>query len=202
MHRRFEAAFRSKTRAEWEAVFAELDACVTPVVGMDEVAGDAHATARAQFATAPDGISEPSWSLLLYTGRKKKKIDPSPAFFYSPGPETIADAGRAADTRAHRCGAAHAGCAAGAWPEPRADGGTRGRRGDYDWQTASGLALGVNSPDPSPLVVKLRRLHGCRRREKELIVLAKLANLSMVRAKTVGYGEVGKGGRGCLACLL
>lgn len=66
-------------------MFAELDACVTPVVGMDEVAGDAHATARAQFATAPDGISEPSWSLLLYTGRKKKLI-PHPPCFTAPAP--------------------------------------------------------------------------------------------------------------------
>ncbi|KXJ92874.1 CoA-transferase family III domain-containing protein [Microdochium bolleyi] len=37
MQRQFEAAFRSKTRAEWEAVFDGTDACCTPVLEFPEL---------------------------------------------------------------------------------------------------------------------------------------------------------------------
>jgi alpha-methylacyl-CoA racemase len=55
MRQRLTAIFASRTRAEWEAVFAGSDACVTPVLDMDEAARHPHNAARANFA-APDGI--------------------------------------------------------------------------------------------------------------------------------------------------
>jgi alpha-methylacyl-CoA racemase len=45
----FEEAFRSRTRAEWEAVFATRDACVTPVLSMVEAPAHPHHAARDCF---------------------------------------------------------------------------------------------------------------------------------------------------------
>jgi alpha-methylacyl-CoA racemase len=45
----FEAAFRARTRAEWEAVFATRDACVTPVLSMVEAPEHPHHVARDCF---------------------------------------------------------------------------------------------------------------------------------------------------------
>ena len=42
----FAAAFRAKTRAEWFAELGEADACLTPVLGLDEAMDDPHARAR------------------------------------------------------------------------------------------------------------------------------------------------------------
>ncbi len=47
----------SRTRAEWEAVFAELDACVEPVLSPAEAVRDAHAEARG----AVEGDGELRW---------------------------------------------------------------------------------------------------------------------------------------------
>jgi alpha-methylacyl-CoA racemase len=45
----FEDAFRSRTRAEWEVVFATRDACVTPVLSMVEAPAYPHNAARGCF---------------------------------------------------------------------------------------------------------------------------------------------------------
>jgi alpha-methylacyl-CoA racemase len=45
----FEEAFRSRTRAQWEAVFATRDACVTPVLSMVEAPTHPHNAARGRF---------------------------------------------------------------------------------------------------------------------------------------------------------
>src|SRR6185312_8022062 len=45
----FEDAFRSRTRGEWEVVFATRDACVTPVLSMVEAPGHPHNAARDCF---------------------------------------------------------------------------------------------------------------------------------------------------------
>lgn len=37
LHRRYEAVFRSKTRAQWQQIFNDSDACVAPVLSLDEV---------------------------------------------------------------------------------------------------------------------------------------------------------------------
>lgn len=43
---RFKEIFRSKTRAEWTAIFDGTDACVAPVLEMDEVMSHSHNAAR------------------------------------------------------------------------------------------------------------------------------------------------------------
>jgi alpha-methylacyl-CoA racemase len=48
----FEEAFRSRTRAEWEAVFATRDACVTPVLSMIEAPSHPHNAERNCFVEA------------------------------------------------------------------------------------------------------------------------------------------------------
>jgi alpha-methylacyl-CoA racemase len=48
----FEEAFRARTRAEWEAVFATRDACVTPVLSMIEAPSHPHNAARDCFVDA------------------------------------------------------------------------------------------------------------------------------------------------------
>jgi alpha-methylacyl-CoA racemase len=48
----FEEAFRSRTRAEWEAVFSTRDACVTPVLSMSEAPSHPHNAARDCFVDA------------------------------------------------------------------------------------------------------------------------------------------------------
>ncbi|MPZ60536.1 MAG: CoA transferase [Propionibacteriales bacterium] len=51
-------AFRGRTRAEWMTVFAELDACVAPVLTLDEAAAHPHNQARA-YITSVDGVMQP-----------------------------------------------------------------------------------------------------------------------------------------------
>jgi len=46
MKDRFASIFRTKTREEWTAVFAELDACVSPVLTLDEAVTDPHMQSR------------------------------------------------------------------------------------------------------------------------------------------------------------
>jgi alpha-methylacyl-CoA racemase len=48
----FEHAFRARTRAEWEAVFATRDACVTPVLSMIEAPAHPHNAKRDCFVDA------------------------------------------------------------------------------------------------------------------------------------------------------
>ncbi len=44
------AAFARRSRDEWTALFADVDACVTPVLGIDELASDPHWGARGVFS--------------------------------------------------------------------------------------------------------------------------------------------------------
>jgi len=53
------AAFRQKTRAEWEEVFAGSDACVTPVLSLSEAPSHPHNQARGTFAEL-DGLVQPA----------------------------------------------------------------------------------------------------------------------------------------------
>jgi len=50
---------KRRTRAEWETVFQGSDACVAPVLSLDEVDGHPHAQARDAFV-ALDGITQPA----------------------------------------------------------------------------------------------------------------------------------------------
>ena len=48
----FTDAFSARTRAEWEATFAGTDACVTPVLSLDEAPGHPHNVARGVFESS------------------------------------------------------------------------------------------------------------------------------------------------------
>jgi alpha-methylacyl-CoA racemase len=56
---RFTACFASKSRNEWTRIFEQTDACVTPVLCLDEAPGHPHNIARASFTTLGD-LSQPS----------------------------------------------------------------------------------------------------------------------------------------------
>jgi alpha-methylacyl-CoA racemase len=51
--------FRTRTRDEWEAFFAGSDACVAPVLSMDEAPAHPHNVARRSFVTV-DGAAQPA----------------------------------------------------------------------------------------------------------------------------------------------
>ncbi len=53
------ALFRTRTRAEWEAVFAGSDACVTPVLTFAEAAGHPHIAARSTLVDV-GGATQPA----------------------------------------------------------------------------------------------------------------------------------------------
>lgn len=53
------AEFAKRTRSEWEAVFEGSDACVSPVLDMDEAPKHPAANARATFVDR-DGVTEPA----------------------------------------------------------------------------------------------------------------------------------------------
>jgi alpha-methylacyl-CoA racemase len=57
--RLFEKAFRSRSRDEWIRAFADLDACVSPVLTMSEAAVDSHLIARATYVDV-GGVMHPS----------------------------------------------------------------------------------------------------------------------------------------------
>jgi alpha-methylacyl-CoA racemase len=66
---KFEAAFATHTRAEWEALFDQTDACATPVLSLAEAPLHPHNEARNVFVTI-DGMVQPS---------------PAPRFLGTPG---------------------------------------------------------------------------------------------------------------------
>jgi len=66
----FEQRFRERTRAEWTEIFGRLDACVTPVLGLDEASEHPHNVARDGFPTGPDG---------------ERHVAPAPRFSRTPG---------------------------------------------------------------------------------------------------------------------
>jgi alpha-methylacyl-CoA racemase len=56
---RFAEVFAGRTRDEWATVFADLDACVSPVLAPAEVAGTAHTKARTGFLDV-GGVQQPA----------------------------------------------------------------------------------------------------------------------------------------------
>lgn len=56
-HEAFAAAFLSHERSHWEAVFGDVDACVTPVLGIDEAAAHPHNAARGTFLPIDGGTA-------------------------------------------------------------------------------------------------------------------------------------------------
>jgi alpha-methylacyl-CoA racemase len=57
--KRFTEVFKTRTRDEWCAVFADSDACFAPVLAMKEVAAHPHNVARATFVER-DGVVQPA----------------------------------------------------------------------------------------------------------------------------------------------
>jgi alpha-methylacyl-CoA racemase len=55
----FAERIATRTRAEWEATFAEGDACVAPVLSLAEVGGHPHNAVRGTFLTR-DGVLQPA----------------------------------------------------------------------------------------------------------------------------------------------
>jgi alpha-methylacyl-CoA racemase len=56
---RLTAEFKSRTRAEWEAIFEGSDACVSPVLSPAEAAAHPHNVARGAFVEA-GGVTQPA----------------------------------------------------------------------------------------------------------------------------------------------
>lgn len=59
LRERLAAAFRTRTRDEWEQVFSSMDACVAPVLTMEEAARHPHNAARGTFLEV-GGITQPA----------------------------------------------------------------------------------------------------------------------------------------------
>jgi alpha-methylacyl-CoA racemase len=59
LKQRFAAVFRTKTRDEWETIFAGTDACVSPVRSLTEAKDDPHLAARGTFIER-DGFTQPA----------------------------------------------------------------------------------------------------------------------------------------------
>ncbi len=59
LRQRFADVFASRTRTEWEEVFAGTDACVAPVLGMAEAARHPQAAARHAFVDV-GGVTQPA----------------------------------------------------------------------------------------------------------------------------------------------
>lgn len=58
MRDRFAEVFKTKTRDEWAAIFDDTDACVAPVMDMDEVNNHRHNKERALLVEV-EGVSQP-----------------------------------------------------------------------------------------------------------------------------------------------
>ena len=69
LRERLAAAFRTRTRDEWTAVFAASDACVAPVLSLREATDSEHARARGTYVVS-DGRVQPA---------------PAPRFSRTPG---------------------------------------------------------------------------------------------------------------------
>ena len=69
LERRFDEAFRQRTRDEWAESFAGTDACVAPVLAPHEASGHPHLAARGTFIEV-DGVLQPA---------------PAPRFDRTPG---------------------------------------------------------------------------------------------------------------------
>ena len=58
LRQRLTGIFRTRTREEWSRVFQDVDACVTPVLSLDEAAAHHHNAARGVYQSEP-GLLQP-----------------------------------------------------------------------------------------------------------------------------------------------
>ena len=78
----FAAAFAAEPRDHWAALFAETDACVTPVLSMAEAPHHPHNLARRSFV-ARGGIAQPA---------PAPRLDRTPAGITEPAETTVTQA--------------------------------------------------------------------------------------------------------------
>jgi alpha-methylacyl-CoA racemase len=79
-------AFASRTRAEWAAAFAGVEACVTPVLDLDEARNHPHAVARSAYQPIPgSGHHQPA-----VAPRFSRSRTPVPGAAPAPGADTRA----------------------------------------------------------------------------------------------------------------
>jgi alpha-methylacyl-CoA racemase len=71
--------FKSRTRAEWSAIFDDIDACVTPVLSLDEAMEHPHAVARDAFVEI-GGLKQPAPA-----PRFSRTVPPTPSAPPMPG---------------------------------------------------------------------------------------------------------------------
>jgi alpha-methylacyl-CoA racemase len=83
MKKRFARVFKTKTRDEWTSVFEGTDACVAPVIGIDEVPAHPHNAERGLLVDL-DGILQPA---------------PAPRLSRTPGRAELQAGPRGANTR-------------------------------------------------------------------------------------------------------
>ncbi len=94
MKQRFAAVFATRTRAEWEEVFAGSDACVAPVLSPSEAPDHPHNRARGTF-TEVAGVVQPAPApRFLSTPGAIRRPPPNPGQF---GDEALADWGLSSD---------------------------------------------------------------------------------------------------------
>ncbi|MCU1671440.1 MAG: carnitine dehydratase [Blastococcus sp.] len=70
---RFAAAFRSRTRDEWAREFASVDACVTPVLSLDEASCHPHIVERGTV-TERHGVRQPA-PAPRFTGSRRTELN-------------------------------------------------------------------------------------------------------------------------------
>jgi alpha-methylacyl-CoA racemase len=74
---RFAAEFATRSRDEWADVFADLDACVTPVLDFAEATAHPHAAAREAFVDL-DGVVQPAPAPRFSRSRPRHPSAPRP----------------------------------------------------------------------------------------------------------------------------
>ena len=70
-----EQKFKSKTLAEWMEVFKDLDACVSPVLSLDEAPLYRHHIERKSFVKLPDSSFLPSMNWLPGMSPESRSFD-------------------------------------------------------------------------------------------------------------------------------
>ncbi len=94
MKERLRAAFRTKTRDEWCAQFEQTDACVTPVLSLEEAPKHSHNQARQTFIEV-DGLVQPAPAPRF--SRTPAAVQSPPATPVSPAADWLAAWGFSAE---------------------------------------------------------------------------------------------------------
>ena len=91
---RLAAAFRTRTRDEWAAVFADSDGCVSPILSMAEAPAHPHVAARETFVAA-HGAVQPAPAPRM--SRTPSSIGAAPPLRGEHGAEILAEFGFSAE---------------------------------------------------------------------------------------------------------